>query len=397
MSASPRPVITGYRLGSELGRGGTGVVYAATRLSDGHDVALKVLRPALLGHGARLRAEADRARAINHPGVVRILDLDPEAGAWLAMERVEGPDLQRRLDDGPLDPAAAVAVVRQVADAVAALHAAGIVHCDLKPANVLLTESPDGPRARVTDFGLAAAVATVDATLGTGSLAQDDWLRSLDRTADEPAEMAGTVTYMAPEQWRGERATPRSDVYALGGVLYAALTGRRPYPQRTLTELALAVAAEPPPAPSQAGAPAAFDAVVQRAMAKDPAQRYADVPAFATALTDAAEGRRVARVGTTRRRWIAAGIGLLVALAAAGAYALLRPAAESSAPVTRSECAESATLRDQPGGHGRNIGQLSRGDVVTLDHHQDSGFWSYVHTPDGRAGWTLNEYLRTAC
>ncbi|MFB9686061.1 protein kinase domain-containing protein [Amycolatopsis plumensis] len=400
MSASPHPVIAGYRLGPELGRGGTGVVYAATRLADGHDVALKVLRPELTtqpGHGTRLREEADRARAINHPGMVRILDVDPETGAWLAMERIDGPDLQRTLDDGPLDPAAAVAVVRQVADAVAALHTAGIVHCDLKPANVLLTGPPDGLRARLTDFGLAADVSTVDVTLGTGSMARDDWLRSLDPTADEPAEMAGTVTYMAPEQWRGERATPRSDIYALGGLLYATLTGRRPYPQRSLTELALAVATHQPPVPSRSGAPAAFDAVVQRAMAKDPAQRYADVPAFIAALTDAAEGRRVARAGTSRRRWIMVGIGLLVVLAAAGGYALLRPTPDSSASVTRSECAESATLRDQPGGHGRTIGQLRRGDVVTLDHHQDSGSWSYVHTTDGKAGWALNEYLRAAC
>ncbi len=400
MSASPRPVITGYRLGPELGRGGTGVVYAATRLSDGEDVALKALRPELTaqpGHGTRLREEADRARAIDHPGVVRILDVDPEAGAWLAMERIDGPDLQHRLDDGPLDTAAAVAVVRQVADAVAALHTAGIVHCDLKPANVLLTESPGGLRARVTDFGLAAAVATVDATLGTGSLAQDEWLHSLDLTADKPAEIAGTVTYMAPEQWRGERATPRSDVYALGGLLYAALTGRRPYPQRTLTALALAVATEPPPAPSQAGAPAAFDAVVERAMAKDPAQRFTDVPAFVAALTDAAEGRRGPRAAMSRRRWVAAGVALFVALAATGGYLLLRPTSDASTSVTRFECAESATVRDQPGGHGRTISQLRRGDTVTLDHHQDSGFWSYIRTSDGRAGWTLNEYLRAGC
>jgi serine/threonine-protein kinase len=96
VSASPRPTPAGYRLGPELGRGGTGVVYAATRLADGHDVALKVLRPELTaqpGHRERLRAEAERARKIDHPGVVRILELDPEAGAWLALERIDGPDL----------------------------------------------------------------------------------------------------------------------------------------------------------------------------------------------------------------------------------------------------------------------------------------------------------------
>jgi serine/threonine protein kinase len=392
-------VITGYQLGSELGRGGTGVVYAATRLSDGHEVAVKVLRPELTaqpGHGERLRAEAARARAIDHVGVVRILDFDAEAGTWLVMDRVDGPDLQRRLDEGPLEPATAVAVVRQVADAVAALHAAGIVHRDLKPANVLLTESASGLRARITDFGLAAAVATVDATLGTGSHAQEDWLHSLDLTADKPAELAGTVTYMAPEQWRGEAATPGTDVYALGGLLHATLTGHRPYPQRTLTELALAVAVEPPPVPSRAGAPDTFDPVVRRAMAKDPAQRFADVPAFAAALTAAAQGRRLTRAGTTRRWWIAAGATLLVAAAAVGGgYALLRPTATSPPPVTRSECAQSATLRDRPG--GRDIGRLHHGDAVTLDHHQDSGAWSYVRTADGRAGWALNEYLRSSC
>ncbi|WP_410631152.1 serine/threonine protein kinase [Amycolatopsis sp. cmx-4-83] len=394
MSASPHPLVTGYRLGPELGRGGTGVVYAATRESDGLDVALKVLHPELTavpGHSKRLRAEAGRAGTIDHPGVVRILDVDPEAGAWLAMERIDGPDLQRRLDEGPLDPATAVAVVRQVADAVAALHAAGIVHRDLKPANVLLTETADGLRARVTDFGLAAPVATVDATLGTGSLGQADWLHSLDRTADEPAELAGTVTYMAPEQWRGERATPRTDVYALGGLLYAALTGQRPYPQRTLTELAMAVAVEPPPAPSRTGAPARFDAVVRRAMVKDPARRFPDVPAFAAALTT---GRAPA---PARRWWLAAAVIVVVALAATGGYLVLRPTPAAHATVSRSECAESATLRDHPGGDGHDIGQLTRGDVVTLDHREDAGPWSYVHTADGRTGWALNQYLRTSC
>ncbi|MDT8912339.1 serine/threonine protein kinase [Amycolatopsis sp. PS_44_ISF1] len=403
MPASPHPEITGYRLDRELGRGGTGVVYAATRLADGCEVALKVLRPQLAadpGYGERLRAEADRASRVEHPGVVRILEVDPAAGTWLAMDRIDGPDLQRRLDCGPLDPATAVAVLRQVADAVAALHAAGLVHRDLKPANVLLTDAPGGPRAHVTDFGVATAGATVEGTFGNspGSLPPEEWLHTFGPHGDHPADLVGTVTYMAPEQWRGEPSTPRTDIYALGGLTYAALTGRCPYPQPTLTELALAVAMEPPPAPSAAGAPSSFDHVVKRAMAKDAAHRFADVPEFIEALTAAGDGKAIvlASPRRSRRWWIAGGVGLLAA-AAVGGYALSRPAPAPSTTVTRSECAQSATLRDQPGGRGRQIGVVRQGEVVTLDHHEDSGPWSYIHAPDGHSGWTLNEYLRTNC
>jgi serine/threonine protein kinase len=399
VSASPLPVVTGYRLGAELGRGGTGVVYAATRLSDGLEVAVKVLRPDLSADPAyreRLRAEAARARTVDHPGLVKVLDVDVENGAWLAMDRIDGPDLQRHLDEhGPLDPATAVSVLTQVSAALAALHAAGIVHRDLKPANVLLSRGGDRLQAKVTDFGVATAAATVEQTLGGSSSVDDDWLNS---APEDLAVAVGTVTYMAPEQWRGDPSTVRTDVYALGGLTYAVLTGRRPFPQRALTELAMAVAMNPPPAPSGDGAPAAFDGVVARAMAKDPEQRFTDVTEFTAALTAAGRGdtghdrRRVARP------WpITAVVLVLLALVAAG-YLLLRSnEPEPSPQVSRTECAQSASLRDKPGGGGSDVGTLHRGEVVTLDHHRDSGPWSLVRTADGREGWTLNEYLRASC
>jgi serine/threonine protein kinase len=396
--------VPGYRLGAELGRGGMGVVRAATRLADGEPVAVKLLRADLAanpGYRSRLRAEARQSGAVVHPGVVRVYEAGgDEQGAWLVMELVDGPDLQRCLDDqGALDVADAVLVVEQVAEAVGVLHAAGIAHCDLKPANILLEGGLAAPiRAKVTDFG----VATAAGALGDSSFAEvtggSEWVHTASTSSGGPAGVkAGTVTYMAPEQWRGEGATRQADVYALGGVLYAALTGRSPYPQRSLTELALAVAMNPPPSPSEHGAPAQFDFVVAKAMAKRPEERFAGVAEFAEAVRAAARGELVgpAKPPVSRRYrwWLAAAVTVVAAATAVFVWWPAKPAVSQS--ITRTVCAETVGLRDAP--DGRVIGELRRGETVTLDHHQDSGAWSLVRTPDGRRAWALNQYLRSSC
>jgi serine/threonine protein kinase len=214
------------------------------------------------------------------------------------------------------------------------------------------------------------------------------------------AAKAGTVRYMAPEQWREETSTRQADVYALGGILYAALTGRSPYPQRSLTELAMAVAMSPPPAPSAHGAPAQFDFVVAKAMAKHADDRFDGVVAFAEALRAAARGEAPKpRSKFERYRWWLTGVAVIVG----GVLGSLLHHPGSSTPtdspqvISRTVCAETVGLRDAPGADGHEIGVLRHGETVTLDHHHDSGPWSLVLTPDGREAWALNEHLRSSC
>src|SRR5262249_34974453 len=214
----------------------------------------------------------------------------------------------------------------QAADAVAAVHKAGLAHGDLKPGNILLRQWPGGDTTLelsrlsrpvlVTDFGLAHPLPDAE-SLGLSQ--STEWLRT-DATVVERVRVAGTVAYMAPEQWRGDPPTARGDVYALGGALYAALTGERPYPQPSLPELAYAVANEDPPAPGSrvTGIPPALDAVVGRAMAKDPGARYPDAGEFVAALRAAVEpSPAAAPARPSRRRRAGRGLspaGLLIAL-----------------------------------------------------------------------------------
>jgi hypothetical protein len=320
VSGEELPVLPGLRLVREVGRGGAGVVYAAERVGDGTPVAVKVLRGP---EHRRLRAEARRAAAVDHPGIVRVLDAgDNDELSWLVLELVDGPTLQHVLDRrGPLPPPLAVQVLAQAADAVAAVHAVGLAHGDLKPGNILLRQWPGGDTTLelsrsvlVTDFGLAHPLPGAD-TLGLSQ--GTEWLRT-DATMVERVRAAGTVAYMAPEQWRGDPPTARSDVYALGGALYAALTGERPYAQPSLPELAYAVATADPPAPSSrvTGIQPALDAVVSQAMAKDPEARYPDAGRFAAALRAAVEPSHAPAKPSRRRRVgrVLSTAGLLVAL-----------------------------------------------------------------------------------
>lgn len=417
-SQQPSQQVPGFELGAELGRGGAGVVYAARRLADGAEVAVKVLhgRP---GPG-RLEAEARRASRVRHPGVLPVLEAGSSADAvWLVMPRVGGSDLQVVLDaEGARSPAEAVDLLTQISRAVAAVHAVGLVHCDLKPANVLLEPGAggSGPRVLVSDFGIAArrpadpgssdGEALFTAQSLTGDLA---WSRSATGAAAElTPRAAGTYGYMAPEQWRGEPPTPLSDVYSLGATLYAVLTGRRPFEQRSLPELAYAVAVAPAPRPSDSGAPAGFDAVVARAMAKDPAERYPSAVAFAEALTGASGeprsgGERAGRRLTSSRLWV--GVGVLVVIAGLLlAWNLHEPqrapvahTATTAATAARVVCARDLSLRDRPGGGGVTAQQLKRGDHVTVDRTRDQGAYSFVTTAGGRSGWVLNGFLRDRC
>jgi hypothetical protein len=247
-----------YELGEVIGRGGMGTVYRATDLVLKRTVAVKVLPAALADadptHVARFEREARAAASLNHPGVVAVYDTGvDEATRFIVMECVTGRDLAAILrEQAPLEPARAVSIAERVADALAAAHAAGIVHRDVKPANVMVAE--DGS-VKVLDFGIARALDGATLTHG--------------------ASVLGSAAYMAPEQALGERADERSDIYSLGCVLYAMLTGRPPFTgEAAAAVLHQHVNAETrPPSQINPRVPPALDALVIAMLAKAPDAR----------------------------------------------------------------------------------------------------------------------------
>ena len=267
--------IAGCRIESVAGRGGMGIVYRATQLSLGRPVALKLIAPehaADAGFRERFQRESRMAAAIDHPNVIPVYEAGEEDGRlYLVMRWVAGTDLHRLLRaEGRLEPARAAALVNQVAGALDAAHAAGLVHRDVKPANVLLS----GDHAYLADFGLTRFA-------GADTLTTD-------------GHFLGTVDYMAPEQFHPGPNDARADVYALGCVLFAALTGRPPFIRETVPATMLAHLHDPPPRASDTpGVPRDFDRVLARALAKAPEDRFPSAGDFGRAVLAAAEGRSV--------------------------------------------------------------------------------------------------------
>ncbi|MBI2781977.1 MAG: Stk1 family PASTA domain-containing Ser/Thr kinase [Chloroflexi bacterium] len=257
-----------YRLVELLGQGGMATIYRARDAQLERDVAVKVLRPE---YGAdpdfldRFRHEAQSAASLNHPSVVAVYDYgtDP-VGPFIVMELVEGEDLAtivRR--SGALPPRAAARLVAQAARAIAAAHDRGFVHRDIKPGNILVTREG---RVKVADFGIARALSESALTL--------------------PGTTLGSVHYFSPEQARGELATPASDIYSLGIVLFELLTGRRPWTGDTAAAIATArlTGAVPSPSALHGGIPSTLEAIDRKALATNPEGRFASAADMAEAL-----------------------------------------------------------------------------------------------------------------
>ncbi len=269
-------VIGGYRMEKIVGRGAMGVVYKATQLALARPVAIKVIAPERATSRVfreRFKRESQLAASVEHANLIPIYEAGEDDGLlFIAMRYVDGVDLGELVDRlGPLAPQRGVAIVGQIGGALDAAHAHGLVHRDVKPANILL--SGDQPeRAYLTDFGVAKIASTTDTTM------------------TNPGQWVGSVDFVAPEQVRGEPPSGSADIYALGGVLYYTLTGLVPYPlESDLAKLFAHVNAAPPIPSATDGALAAFDPVVARAMAKEPGDRFATSADFAAAAAKAAQ------------------------------------------------------------------------------------------------------------
>ncbi len=252
----------GYRIERRLGRGGMGVLYLALEPGLERRVALKLIAPEAAEEEVFARRFAEESRiaaSIEHPNVVPIYAAGEEGGVpYIAMRYVAGADLARRLArEGRLEIATAVELIAQVGAGLDAIHAAGLVHRDVKPANVLLSGGEADQHAYITDFGVARNVATESGLTQTG-------------------RFVGTLDYVAPEQISGGEVDARADVYALGCLLFKLLTGEVPFPKEAEAAKLFAHLNDPPPAPSLwvPEVSMALDDVVARAMSKSPDERY---------------------------------------------------------------------------------------------------------------------------
>ena len=278
----------GCRIDAVAGRGGMGVIYRATDLQLGRPVAVKLIAADHAADPAfreRFARESRLTAAIDHPNVIPVYAAGEEGDRlYLVMRYVAGTDLHHLLAaGGRLAPARAAAIITQVAAGLDAAHAAGLVHRDVKPANVLITGEAGAEHVYLSDFGITR-------------------LEDSETHITDSGEWVGTVDYMAPEHLEAHRTDARSDVYSLGGVLHTALTGVPPFRRGSTPATILAHLKDEPPRPSRTpGVPAAFDAVVARAMAKRPEDRYPSAGDLAiAALAAAGDAAGVAAAGGER-------------------------------------------------------------------------------------------------
>lgn len=274
-----------YRVDELIGRGGMASVYLGSDITLGRTVAIKILDRDLAGDNSfrtRFRLEAQAASRMSHPTIVRVYDAgeDSESLAdgtvravpFIVMELVKGRLLKDVIADGPIPVDEAIRYTDGILEALEYSHRAGVVHRDIKPGNVMIT---DTGQVKVMDFGIARAVSDSSSTVA------------------ETTAIIGTAAYFSPEQAKGEPVDARADLYSAGVVLYELLTGRQPFRGETPVAVAYQHVSEAPSAPSEVNdaVPRALDAVVLRALAKDPFQRFQDSASFRQALDATVDGR----------------------------------------------------------------------------------------------------------
>ncbi|KDA05154.1 serine/threonine protein kinase [Microbacterium sp. CH12i] len=289
MSVEPRIIAERYRVDELIGQGGMAKVYRGYDITLGREVAIKILNPELARDTAfrnRFRLEAQAASRMAHPSVVRVYDAGdptsagegaPAAGSpgsepYIIMELVRGRQLKDVIAEGPVSVEDAVRYADGILEALDYSHRAGVVHRDIKPGNVMITEKD---QVKVMDFGIARAVSDSSSTVA------------------ETTQIIGTAAYFSPEQAKGEPVDARADLYSTGVVLYEMLTGRQPFRGESPVAVAYQHVSETPLAPTEVNedSPGALDPIVLRALAKDPYQRYPDAASFRAALDNAVAGK----------------------------------------------------------------------------------------------------------
>jgi DNA-binding beta-propeller fold protein YncE len=405
-------VIADFRIEGVVGRGGMGVVYRAVQLSLERPVALKLIAPALTadpGFRARFERESRLAASLDHPNVVPVYAAGEDAGVlYIAMRFVDGTDLRTLIrTEGRLAPERAARIIAQVGSALDAAHHEGLVHRDVKPANILLSQRGGEEHVYLTDFGLTKRSASSGGLTGSG-------------------EWVGTLDYVAPEQLRGERVDGRADVYSLGCVLYEGLSGQVPYPRENDLAKLWAHISDPAPSASEVApdVPPGLTRVVQTAMAKARDERYGSAGALGRAAVAAAPdvtsaptrpvaatlqsppGRAEARPARPRRRRssILVAAGVLVGGLVAGALLLLQgDGDEDRHAAMRSTAARTAAppppagplpvgpavgrLVQLPGGAGCIVGEAVAGCARSRGFR---GAGDVAVTPDGRFAYVAS-------
>jgi hypothetical protein len=288
----PGDELDGFVIEAIAGRGGMGVVFRARQKQPDRAVALKVIAADLADDPkfrSRFQREATLAAQIEHPNVIPVYAVGEADGVlYLAMRFVDGIDMRALLvQQGRLEPRQAAAIIDQVAQALDSAHSRGLVHRDVKPANILITTAGGRQHVYLSDFGLSRHVEGSQGLTGTGAF-------------------LGTIDYVAPEQARGEAVDARTDVYSLGCVLFQALTGSVPYPMDNDLAKLYAHDSQPPPSVLERApdTPAAFESVLKRAMNKDPDERYLSAGDLGRAAVAAAAGEVLSRA----ERSVAAGV-----------------------------------------------------------------------------------------
>jgi Tol biopolymer transport system component len=357
-----------YEIVASLSAGGMGEVYLARDTRLHRDVALKILPGTIASEPDRRRRflqEARAAAALNHPGIVAIYDVDFEREVpFLVTELVDGRTLRHEVERGALPLKRAVDFAAQVADALAAAHAAGIVHRDLKPENIMVTREG---RIKILDLGLAKILST--ATRPAGSIALDP------QNQTETSLVFGTAPYMSPEQARGGAIDYRSDQFALGTVLYEMLAGAHPFRRDTAVQTLSAIIQDEPKSltESKPAIPAPVVWIVERCLAKDPAERYAstadlarDLATLRLRMSEAAE--MFTRAPRSRlQALLRSGVALaLVIVATAGWWAAVRPSRNSIANHVITPLAVDYAYQGAPAWHpnGKTIAYVAQIDGV---------------------------------
>src|ERR1035438_6967995 len=310
-----------------IGRGGMGEVYRARDPRLKREVAIKTLPPAFAADRdriARFEREARAASALTHPNIVGVYDIGHQGGvSFIVSELVEGETLARALKGGPLPLRKLIEVSTQIAEGLAAAHAAGVVHRDLKPGNIMLTR--DG-RVKILDFGLARQ----DRTPGVDSTTIE---------VSHPGVILGTPGYMAPEQVRGEATDARSDLFSLGVILYEMASGKRAFSGGSSIEVMNSILKDDPPELPPASPPA-LDRIVRRCIEKQPARRFHSAADLGFALESVLASTEVAAPPRKRSSWpvlATAAASAVLALVAVLYWARAHPAGspKGGAPVLR--------------------------------------------------------------